>query len=1093
MLSNKGFMGNSCKREATRITNTSYPIKEQHGKAWKAIMLITILCTMLAGWIVVFQKQASGFFLCGTIQVQFGDDLVPALGTFSGLYDLRTKPYSFASSDRVEYVQRRSVEVGSASALFAYCHSIGAWTFHWETPGNEGSSDPCDWVARSEEIDTFDLTDTSNLVWYVRDANMREVELVPFHLVCFECSKEVDCGGRGVCYDGVCSCEQPWWGYRCEFQACSDVSVDFLTESFATTRDWAEDYSILKDSSGVEVLAYDRPVYAYEYGPNDFDMIVFTGRRWALASVPTFLMEDRHNLESEDLVYYFRNQFHAHSTNLSVAFLSEPADFGTPKDDASPIGLSWYRSKSVVSLIDGVKNNAPDKSITTRLLCRICDDIENPCLYDGVCFNQTCTCSVGSAGRLCQSPPTGNGYCNDYFNTPEFKFDGGDCCELTCVSSMDFQCGFDATSSVFLGYPSCIELEDDKWYRHGDLIVGEPFSSSGFQVAISSNGAVLAIVQGASRNTVLLFDREGSSWIKRPTSLIDTGLKIESISLSIGDGSFLNTPTFLAPVLLGVSGWNATVSYVRQLYFCDIRACSTVAIPSIPTDDGRMLISTDGSTIAAGLTVLKYGGINLQASPKEAIPVEKFNLGDRDTGKAFVSAISGDGNTIAIQVKTSNGAMATRTRLMTATWNGTTYLSSTAVVASWSHGNTTSISMSDDGHVLLVTVPATGEQASFVRNNSTWTERNDLPTEVCQDRALSGDGLTIVCRTYDDGNIVAYQWNGIKWALVDRVLKGGQRLSFSLSSDGSFLAIGSPHSQDNFAGATTVYSRRQSLAAEESTFRLSFTPPFKFRPSFDLYSNASGKVFMDNRMSHPWARASQTETRVVKTEDCFVFTLHPNKPTCSKFLDNGYGDPDSPCSLPTYDPASTQLRTTGPARFDVFIDDTSVAGGLMSVTQPELCDPEHIPPHRLWLGDSCYKCPRGKKRVEVMVLACIPLQWELIGDNQVVALSSNGTTQHDTPQWATGCLDTSDICFTFSMKPAGDHGNIFGAMEGQQNGGTASSLASNSTSLKPTQFYWYYTIVVNDKVVANKAHHERNPESSSETHSFGNCIQRKRK
>ena len=198
------------------------------------------------------------------------------LGTFSGLYDL-SAGNSLFSQQRVEYLERRSQKLGVGQPKFAYCHSISAWTFRYS------GSDPCDWVARSSTTDTFDLIDTSSL-WYARDKDNREVALEPFYLACFDCDSSEECGGHGSCENAACRCRNKAYGLRCEFSApCARLSVDSSREEFVTTRDWATSYSQFS-VGGEMVEAYNRPVYIYDYGEGDFDILVFTGRRWGLTS-----------------------------------------------------------------------------------------------------------------------------------------------------------------------------------------------------------------------------------------------------------------------------------------------------------------------------------------------------------------------------------------------------------------------------------------------------------------------------------------------------------------------------------------------------------------------------------------------------------------------------------------------------------------------------------------------------------------------------------------------------------------------------------------------------------------------------------------
>lgn len=382
---------------------------------------------MLVAWITVIQQQVAGQYFCVAVRVQFGDEFLPALGTFSGLYDMRTVAYYPFSKSRVEYAERRSVGP-EQRGKFAYCSTLGAWTFRWEdSNAKAGQMGPCDWVARSEKTASFDFLDTSSSLWFVRDVSQREVSLTPFYLACFECyDTDNSCGRHGTCgADGVCLCEGSWYGLRCEFGSlCTSLSIDSQSDSFVSTRDWASDYGVLRGINGTVVEAYHRPVFVHFYDSRRFDLILFTGRRWALTPANYLPLKWDGNDTKAALITYIKKGFIAHAPNISFSFLSDPADFGTATDALAPIGLTWYRARTSVQHGTEFDSYVPDKVVGTVLLCQVRDDRVNPCLFDGECVDGSCLCSPGSSGDMCQTPPIGNGFCNQYFNTPEFQYDG---------------------------------------------------------------------------------------------------------------------------------------------------------------------------------------------------------------------------------------------------------------------------------------------------------------------------------------------------------------------------------------------------------------------------------------------------------------------------------------------------------------------------------------------------------------------------------------------------------------------------------------------------------------------------------------------
>jgi hypothetical protein len=70
----------------------------------RALFLASIFATLLGFWLRNAKFQTDGEYLSQTIYVQFGDEFSPALGAFSGLYELSTSAEFF--DDRVEYIAK---------------------------------------------------------------------------------------------------------------------------------------------------------------------------------------------------------------------------------------------------------------------------------------------------------------------------------------------------------------------------------------------------------------------------------------------------------------------------------------------------------------------------------------------------------------------------------------------------------------------------------------------------------------------------------------------------------------------------------------------------------------------------------------------------------------------------------------------------------------------------------------------------------------------------------------------------------------------------------------------------------------------------
>ncbi|CAB9525078.1 unknown protein [Seminavis robusta] len=424
-LAKSGFVGNRLQMAANEVA--SFRVRKRAAsdqgflqRSWKAGVFFLILSGLFAAWITIVAYRMAGKYMCNTIIVNMGDDFVPSLGAFNGMYDLDSSANS-GLEWRAVYVERRSVEIGTPGrGIFDYCEDIKAWTFRIDSKDKSGKGDPCDWIARSSETDGYDITEAVGSAWFVRDETNREVVLEPFSLFCFDCSNEDaegsdDCGGKGTCSNAVCDCEDGWYGLRCEFvRPCPWINLDARTDKFASTRDWASSYQSIELGKGSLVEAYHRPVYIHEYSDGEYDVVMFTGGRWALTSsvflplagrIPSNALSDGHDDVGSDIGNYFKHAFHGYkgfSTNLSVAFLSDYMEMGTHLSSSSPVGFSWFFAEEAIT---DNQNQGFGNGISTEFLCRACDESSNPCLYDGKCSDGACVCSLDSFGSLCEIPP----------------------------------------------------------------------------------------------------------------------------------------------------------------------------------------------------------------------------------------------------------------------------------------------------------------------------------------------------------------------------------------------------------------------------------------------------------------------------------------------------------------------------------------------------------------------------------------------------------------------------------------------------------------------------------------------------------------
>ena len=202
-LAVQGYVGKTIKAKAQRVEEVKYeaikilkdPSNPSAGWKRRGVKLHLILAVtwlgLVAAWIVVVLKQSDGVYNCQSLAVQFEDDFVSSLGSFSGIYDLDASESHPFQSNRVRYIDRIS-----SKAVFAYCAELSAWTLGFAEDGN--FPDPCeDWVGRHSKVlrsfysirsnvlskaytsicflhaahssttETFDILETADDIWYV--------------------------------------------------------------------------------------------------------------------------------------------------------------------------------------------------------------------------------------------------------------------------------------------------------------------------------------------------------------------------------------------------------------------------------------------------------------------------------------------------------------------------------------------------------------------------------------------------------------------------------------------------------------------------------------------------------------------------------------------------------------------------------------------------------------------------------------------------------------------------------------------------------------------------------------------------------------
>jgi hypothetical protein len=183
-----GYAGKTCEAASKAVRTTTFYVHTKVYRLRKMVLFSVIALVLLACWSAVVYLQNHGAFQCSTLVVQFGDDMRPELGTFSGMYDQDQS----RGTRYLSYVDRHS-----KTAEFAYCVQDQRWTFQYHENGTQKNADPCTgWVARSSETTSYDITATAHSPWFARDEYQREVHLEPFVLQCQDCIKYNTCSGK---------------------------------------------------------------------------------------------------------------------------------------------------------------------------------------------------------------------------------------------------------------------------------------------------------------------------------------------------------------------------------------------------------------------------------------------------------------------------------------------------------------------------------------------------------------------------------------------------------------------------------------------------------------------------------------------------------------------------------------------------------------------------------------------------------------------------------------------------------------------------------------------------------------------------------
>ena len=535
-------------RKATSRNQTdTNPVEEQTPQTCKNVqmflfnpfrLMLLLLIVMYSVWITyIFIPQRDGTYLCQNIFIQLDDEVDSKLSFFSGSYKIqrgKTKRDFYHT-----YFETKDGPLdGRTPMTLRYCNERGFWAFSFandQDRGKECNPDrifiKSDVVSHQQKFNIFEVSSDDWFVKYPDDG--RWMPLNDFYMTCQDRS--------------------PKYSVEMYQNICPQIEIDERNGGFVSTRTWSTNFTQLRfPNTGEPVESYNHPIYISSIINNNYDLLMYVGKRWMITSArDLFDMDLYGSIDLSLLAEYLNGTFHGHWSRYKVAFFSEPVLSDTPQDILTPSGLNWF---DTINGADGIMKKANDnKQQESILICSLCSNYTNPCFYEGKCLSDNeCQCNSGSSGTLCQVLPTGNGFCNERFNNREFNFDGGDCCVNTCVSNDNYLCGSDESSQFYVGFDTCeVETCNDCWRTS---ISTRSLSFTGLIVTfvtLSPNGKVLALIESVS-STVRVYDMDGSKWIMRGSAVTTSAQPATDKVEVSGMNNIFHQRQFLSPLTVVV-------------------------------------------------------------------------------------------------------------------------------------------------------------------------------------------------------------------------------------------------------------------------------------------------------------------------------------------------------------------------------------------------------------------------------------------------------------------------------------------------------------------------------------------------------------
>lgn len=875
-----GYSGAFAKRDAYKVIDAVFVPKKRYvcGRELERFPRSFVIFTLLAGvvsiWSWVTHLQLTGHFMCKSVFVQvslldyrykfvsfltsfpnlspsfflrqFSDEVRPELSYFFGFYEMKIGKDKRAN--KVSYWEERSKWVNNGKpSIFRFCGNNNDWvlTFANDDDVDSECDNPFASTGEVTENALFDFMVASENSWTANDPTWSRS--LPISRVFITCSsKEFNPASLEKFPD-----------------PCYTLTLDERYGGFQGTREWPTTFQILMNGPDPS-LVYERAVFVGDTKDGITDLIFYMGYRWALTS--TALLQDLKDKTVGGLTTYLEAEFHAYTSNYTIAFFSGPVEIDTTSDLPNPISSSW--SMATTKLKDSFQA-ASSTGSDVEFICKTCSE-RNSCFSQGVCKAGVCDCVNGGSGTLCQISPQSDGHCDMYYNTPEFNYDGGDCCSNTCISTNTFECGKDRTKEVELGYDVCISrgatVCEGCWKQNGKEVFGDTNAAlSGSAVSLSSSGRVLA-VGDTGINTVRVLDKRGAEW-KLRGSLI-TGPEDSEFGSSVyisGPTNATQNPRQLIPVTVLALGKNYARIYdwiAETRKWIDISPSNiNIGVPGTVSkarlQDSGNIFGILSTTFLRLWTRDYFGplGQNTWISQQISGSFEDFAL--TQDGKYVFAVVKNDKEVIRFNRQT----LAEEEKIK--------LTEECLAIQTSSDGSLFAalVKYRDAAEIWVFKKEANGSfGTSYYKGKS--IRGVPLQSQTSPSLGVTDDGLTVTVSYQDDGTIRTFSWKDPIWVETLQKLVGS---SLSMLPDGTALAVGERGNDESGPdrGKITYYTRNEIMCASDEQ-KLRFTFSFDDYPTETLWqfqtSEDSSHFFKDG--PYKYNEISVTQVICVPSNKC---------------------------------------------------------------------------------------------------------------------------------------------------------------------------------------------------------------------------------